>query len=77
MSCAYGTTMTGVAAVAGEHHFSGSWLGLDGSKSLSLRKEVGHRVLESLLTSHLLVLLSAVRMFMDAAVKAGVQRASA
>jgi hypothetical protein len=32
--------MLGVAAVAGVHHFSGSWLGLDGSKSLSLRKEV-------------------------------------
>lgn len=27
--------------VVGVHHFSGSWLGLDGSKSLSLIKEVG------------------------------------
>jgi hypothetical protein len=32
--------MLGVWAVAGVHHFSGSWLGLDGSKSLSLRREV-------------------------------------
>lgn len=32
--------MMGVEGVAGVHHFSGSWLGLDGSKSLSLRKEV-------------------------------------
>jgi hypothetical protein len=32
--------MLSAAAVAGVHHFSGSWLGLDGSKSLSLRGEV-------------------------------------
>ncbi|WIA15093.1 hypothetical protein OEZ85_001787 [Tetradesmus obliquus] len=32
--------MLAVTAVAGVHHFSGSWLGLDGSKSLSLRREV-------------------------------------
>ncbi|WIA35277.1 hypothetical protein OEZ86_003736 [Tetradesmus obliquus] len=32
--------MLAVAAVAGVHHFSGSWLGLDGSKSLNLRREV-------------------------------------
>jgi hypothetical protein len=32
--------MLGVQGVAGVHHFSGSWLGLDGSKSLSLRQEV-------------------------------------
>ncbi len=27
--------------VVGVHHFSGSWLGLDGSRSLSLMNEVG------------------------------------
>lgn len=32
--------MLGVQGVAGVHHFSGSWLGLDGSKSMSLRQEV-------------------------------------
>ena len=39
-TAAAGPIMLGVKAVAGVHHFSGSWLGLDGSRSLSLRKEV-------------------------------------
>ncbi len=40
-----GPLMLLVDGVAGTHHFSGSWLGLDGSKGYNLRNEVGVHLL--------------------------------